>query len=127
VTRHMGDVIRELREQAGMTKADLSRAALVDLASLSRIESHKQYLLAPENLRRVAQALGTTAPELERMAGTNDVPSLPPNWPSLEEWLERDRYLTEAQKDAILRVYQGFGGPRSHRDPQEEQRGRRPP
>lgn len=107
VTKHLGDVIRELREQAGMTKADLSRAASVDQATISRIERHQQYLLTQENLARVAQALGTTAPELERLAGTNGA-SIPPGWPTLEEWLRRDRYLTERQKEAILAVYQAY-------------------
>lgn len=108
MTKHLGDVVRELREQAGLTKADLSRRASVDQSTISRLESHQQYLLTPENLRRVAQALGTTAPDLERMAGNNSEPALPEGWPSLEEWLRRDRYLTEKQKAAIQAVYEAY-------------------
>lgn len=107
MARHMGDVIRQLRSDAGMNLRELSRAANVDIASLSRIESHKQHLLARQNLIRVAQALGTTATELERLAGTNGA-RLPEGWPTVEEVIDRDPNLTTLQKKALKAVYQGY-------------------
>lgn len=103
---HMGDAIRQLRERAGMSMGQLARRADVDIASISRIEAHKQHLLSQENMARVAQALNVTVEELERQAGSGN--GLPPDWPTLQEVLARDRNLTDHQREALLAVYEGF-------------------
>jgi transcriptional regulator with XRE-family HTH domain len=108
VTRHLGDVVRQLREDAGLSMSRLARASGVDLASISRLENHKQHLLTRENLARVAQALGSTATELERLAGGNHLEAAPSRWPTVEEVLARDRNLTDAQRDAIMTVYRSY-------------------
>jgi transcriptional regulator with XRE-family HTH domain len=66
-------VVRQLREDAGLSMTRLARAAGVDIASISRLENHKQHLLTQENLARIGQALGTSASELERLAGGTGV------------------------------------------------------
>jgi transcriptional regulator with XRE-family HTH domain len=86
----------------------LARAAGVDIASISRLENHKQHLLTQENLARIGQALGTSASELERLAGGNHEQPVPQRWPTLEELLARDQNLTGAQRDAILAVYRSY-------------------
>lgn len=106
MTRHLGDVLRELREQAGLSMTKLAHRAGVDVASISRIEAHKQHLLSQENLAKVAQTLGVTVEDLERAVGGNSVP--PPGWPTLVEWLQRDRNLSEKQRQAILAVYEAY-------------------
>lgn len=103
---HMGDVIRQARERAGLTMGQLARKANVDIASISRIEGHKQHLLSQENLAKVAQALGTTATELERQTGANSY--RPAGWPTLKELLAADVNLTERQRQAILAVYRAY-------------------
>ena len=116
MTRHLGDVIRERRENwvnprdtngpRGMSKTRLARRAGVALSLISRIESHQHDLMTEDNLIKVAQALGTTMPELLREIGDPD--AVPPNELSLEEWLERDQRLTEAQRQIVVEVYRGL-------------------
>jgi len=106
--RHLGDLIRELREEARLGVRDLERMSGVSSAVISRLENRHQGSVSAENLARLAQALGTTSDELWRRS--RDEADAPPrrDWPTLEEWLRRDRNLTDSQREAILRVYQSY-------------------
>lgn len=117
---HLGDLIQQLRTEADLSIRGLSRLSGVDIASISRLENHQQHLLSRDNLAAVAQALGTSAEELERRAGLNgdaepDDLMVRRRWPTLEEFLRRDRNLTEAQREVILAVYRSYTQPRGPR------------
>lgn len=109
---HLGDIIRQLREEAGLGLRELARKARVDAGSLSKLENHDQHQLNDENLARVAQALGTTADHVRARAGTDMAEPPPRRWPTLEEWLARDRNLTDDQRKVILAVYRSYVPPR---------------
>jgi len=106
VAIHLGDVVRELRESAGLSKNALARRAGIDVSLISRLENHIHHTLSPDNLARVAQALDVTVEEIHRRVGGNNRPPSPPM--PLEEWLARDPNLTDRQRAAILAVYEGF-------------------
>lgn len=108
MVRHMGDLIRELRDEAGLKVRELGREAGVDSAIISRLERHQQMSVSAENLSRLAQALGTTAEDLLARASEDEAQPPRRDWPTLEQWLRRDRNLTERQRAAILAVYEGF-------------------
>ena len=113
VVNHLGDVVRELREDAGLTLSQLARHAGVDLSSLSRLERHIHHTMTLDNMAKVAQALGTSVDELERRTGGDgDDSEVRRRWPTLDEWLARDRNLTEQQRSIIRAVYEGFVRPR---------------
>lgn len=110
---HIGELIKALREDAGLSVRDLARASGVDSGIISRIENGKQRGLASQNLASVAQVLGTTADSLLRESRERDVVEMPKRtWPTLREWLDRDRNLTDKQRDAIEAVYEGYVRPR---------------
>jgi transcriptional regulator with XRE-family HTH domain len=64
MSTHLGDVVRESREGAGMSLRELSRRSNVDISLLSRLEAHKQHALSPDAVARLAQALDTTVAAL---------------------------------------------------------------
>ena len=112
--RHLGEVIRELRQRRGLTKADVARLAHVDESSLSRLErgldvgkhEPQQHNLSPANKAAVAQILGVTATELDRMTADGAVP--PSERPSFEEFVSADPDLTPEQVEALVLVYRQF-------------------
>lgn len=112
VARHLGELVQELREDAGHGVRDLGKASGVDSGIISRLERRQQASVSPENLSRLAQALGTTADELLRRTKDDTGQPARREWPTLEEWLRRDRNLTERQRQAILAVYEGYVRPR---------------
>lgn len=105
---HLGDIIHDLRTEAGLGLRELARQARVDASSLSRLEAHDQHQLNEENLARVAQALGTNAGALLAKVEDEDGVPVPRRWPTLAEWLDRDRSLTSEQRDVILSVYRSY-------------------
>src|SRR5690554_4650025 len=82
--RHLGDVVRALRQDAGMSLRQLARRSNVDISSLSRLEKHIHHTLAPDNLAKVAQALGVSVEELQRQVGQDGGPPPLRRWPTLE-------------------------------------------
>jgi transcriptional regulator with XRE-family HTH domain len=106
--RSVGDVLRELREDAGYSMTELARRANVDTSTLSRIERGIHRTITLENLTRLAQALGTSVAAIEQQLGGNDSEPLPRRWPSVEEVIERDRELTAVQKAALVAHYRSY-------------------
>ena len=109
MTRHLGDVLRDLREAVGLSKNRLARRSGVSLSLISRIEGHHHHTMTPDNLALIAQALGTTVEDIWQRVGSND--DHPSNDYSLEEWLRRDSQLTEGQRQIVLAVYRGLAHP----------------
>src|SRR5687768_16584897 len=60
VGTHLGDLIHQLLEEAGLTIGQLARASGVDKSIISRLEQQQQASLKAENLARLAQALHTS-------------------------------------------------------------------
>jgi transcriptional regulator with XRE-family HTH domain len=106
---HLGDLIRALREDQGLSMRELARRSNVDISTLSRLESHTHATMTRENITRVAQTLGVSVAEIEARLGQND--DQPPprrRWPTYEEVVRRDKELTEFQKDALIAVYRSY-------------------
>jgi transcriptional regulator with XRE-family HTH domain len=107
--RTVGDVLRELREDAGISMTELGRRANVDTSTLSRIERGIHRTITLENLARLAQALGTSVTAIEQQLGGNsDQPPPRRRWPTVEEVIERDRELTQIQKAALIAHYRSY-------------------
>ena len=106
MSRHLGDVLRELREDAHLSMSELARRSRVALSLISRIESHQHHTMTPDNLAMLAQALGVTVDDVRRRVGDTD--GHPSNECTLEEWLARDRNLTDDQRQVILSVYRSY-------------------
>jgi transcriptional regulator with XRE-family HTH domain len=60
----MGQRIRQLRRDRGMTQAQLSEATGLRIESISRLENDK-YPPTPRTVRDLARALGVAESELE--------------------------------------------------------------
>lgn len=112
VVNHLGDVVRELREDAGLSLSALSRRSGVDLSSLSRLERHIHHTMTMDNMAKVAQSLGTTVDAIKQRMAADGTEPISRRWPTLEEWLARDRNLTDHQRSIILAVYEGYVQPR---------------
>lgn len=56
----LGEKVKELREKKGMNQKELSKAADITQATISRIEKGKVNQLKSEALKRLANALGST-------------------------------------------------------------------
>ena len=106
VARHLGDVLRELRLERGLSKNALARRADLSVSVISRIESHFQHTMSRGNLARIAQALHVRVEDVEAMTGRNDEAAR--NEYPLEEWLRRDGQLTDRQIAAVVAVYEGY-------------------
>lgn len=65
----LGQAIRELREQAGVTRSALARAAHLDPAVLSRIEAGERSDLRFSTVCRLAAALGVSTDDIAARAG----------------------------------------------------------
>ena len=64
---HLGEVIRELRKEAGRTLEDLAFAAGTDASNLFRVERGQQRY-TPELLEKIAEALGVTVSAMHMLA-----------------------------------------------------------
>lgn len=107
MARHLGDVIRDLRQDAGLSKNALARRAGIDVSLISRLEGHVHHTMTADNIARIAQALGLTVEEIEQAAGANG-DGRPRNEYPLDEWLARDPNLTDRQRAAIQAVYEAY-------------------
>ena len=107
--RHIGDIIKQLRLDAGYSLSELSRRANVDISTLSRIERRVHHTITWENLARIAQALRTSVTEIERMMGGDNADPPPlSRWPTFEEVVNRDRDLKQNQRAALIVMYRAF-------------------
>ena len=117
--RHLGDVVRTLREGRNLGLRELARAAAVDPGSLSKLERHKQHQLTPDYLARVAQALDeagrakglepvTVASIREAVGDTDEERPPPDHWPTFEEIVAADEELSDRQRAALIATYRAF-------------------
>jgi transcriptional regulator with XRE-family HTH domain len=104
----VGDVLRELREDAGYSRTELGRRANVDTSTLSRIERGIHRTITLENLTRHAQAMGTSVAAIEQRQAQDDCEPVTRRWPSVEEVIERDKELTAVQKAALVAHYRSY-------------------
>jgi len=75
---HLGEVIRDLRKEAGRTLEDLAFAAGTDASNLSRVERGQQRY-TPELIEKIALALGVTVSAMHMLAeGGKDEKLHPP-------------------------------------------------
>jgi transcriptional regulator with XRE-family HTH domain len=106
---HLGDLVRALREDRGLSLRELARRSNVDISTLSRLESHIHATMTRENLARVSQTLGVSVAEIERQLGSdNDDPPPRRRWPTLEEVVNRDKELTQIQREALIAHYRSY-------------------
>lgn len=108
MTRHLGDVLAELREDQGLSKSELARRSNVALSLISRIESHEHHTMTGDNLARIAQQLGATVDAIRERVDRENNAGHPVNEYPLEEWLARDRNLTDVQRETIQAVYRSY-------------------
>lgn len=109
MTRHLGDVLRELREDADLSQNALARESGVSVSLVNRIEQHVHHTMTPDNLALIAQRLGVSVDDIRAAVGDSDGRAV--NEYSLEEWLERDGQLTADQRAIVMGVYRGLARP----------------
>lgn len=68
-SRRLGEVIRELRESAGLTQHALAKAATIDQAVLARVENETRAGVQFATVCRLAAALGVSLDDLAAAAG----------------------------------------------------------
>jgi transcriptional regulator with XRE-family HTH domain len=61
VNSHIGDAISTLRRQQQLSVNELARRAGITASAISRVENHHHDTITPDNLSRVAVALGVIA------------------------------------------------------------------
>jgi transcriptional regulator with XRE-family HTH domain len=102
----VGEFIRSQRRLADLSLRQLSALAKVSNPYLSQIERglHKP---SAEVLKGIADALKISAAQLYARAGLlSDRPIEPTT--TVEEAIALDEQLTDAQKEALIRVYRSF-------------------
>jgi transcriptional regulator with XRE-family HTH domain len=104
----IGEFIRLQREIADLSLRQLADLADVSNAYLSQVE-RGLYHPSGQVLKGIADALHISAEELYTRAGLLDDAAR--RVADVEEAIRLDERLTPEQKDALLRVYQGFLGP----------------
>jgi transcriptional regulator with XRE-family HTH domain len=107
MTEPVGEFIRLQREIADLSLRQLADLADVSNAYLSQVE-RGLYHPSGQVLKGIADALHISAEELYTRAGLLDEAAR--RAPDVEEAIRLDERLTPEQKDALLRVYQGFLG-----------------
>ncbi len=103
----VGEFIRLQREIADLSLRQLADLAEVSNAYLSQVE-RGLYHPSGQVLKGIADALHISAEELYTRAGLLDDAAR--RAADVEEAIRLDERLTPEQKDALLRVYQGFLG-----------------
>lgn len=73
----IGEMIRRLRERAGMDKAQLAGLSGVSASFIGRLESGQQKNPSPETLKKLAVALNVSHQELLVIAGHIDAEAMP--------------------------------------------------
>jgi transcriptional regulator with XRE-family HTH domain len=101
----IGEFIRLQREIADLSLRQLADLADVSNAYLSQVE-RGLYHPSGQVLKGIADALHISAEELYTRAGLLDDAAR--GAADVEEAIRLDERLTPEQKDALLRVYQGF-------------------
>jgi len=104
----LGDFIRAQRQLADLSVRQLADMAKVSNPYLSQIERglHKP---SAQVLKNLADALHVSAEVFYERAGFLDKDAGPPST-SVEQAIRLDPRLTTDQKEALIRVYQGFLG-----------------
>jgi transcriptional regulator with XRE-family HTH domain len=69
VAKSLGRVIRDLRQEAGLTRAELARAANLDPAALTHIEKEDRTELRFTTVCQLSAALGISTDEFAVRAG----------------------------------------------------------
>jgi transcriptional regulator with XRE-family HTH domain len=69
--------LRTLRLNAGLTQAELARAAGLSAASIKRLEAGKGKRPYPSTRRRLAAALGVAIADVDELRGDGDRPPAP--------------------------------------------------
>jgi len=106
MTEPVGEFIRLQREIADLSLRQLAELADVSNAYLSQVE-RGLYHPSAQVMKGIADALHVSAEELYTRAGLLDETA---RTVDVEEAIRLDERLTPEQKDALLRVYQGFLG-----------------
>lgn len=76
MAKSLGRVILELREEVGLTRRALARAAKLDPATLSRIETEDRVGLRFVTVCQLAAALGVSLDEIAARAGLTKMKGL---------------------------------------------------
>lgn len=100
----LGEFIREQRNRASLSLRRLSELAGISNPYLSQIERGLRRPSA-EILQQIARALRISAETLYVRAGILEAR---PDQPDLTGEVLRDPYLTEDQKEVLIRIYASF-------------------
>lgn len=98
VAKSLGQVIIELRESVGLSQTALARAAKIDPAILSRLESGARDAVQFATLCRLAQALGVSLDDVAGATGLCEPKQRPTALPSRAEQLALAERLGEIER-----------------------------
>lgn len=103
---NLGDKIRQLREDTGLTQGQLASASSVSQGYLSQLENGEVKNPSAAVLLRVAQAIKIDADELFEAAGYPTVRALRQIYQTYESTIEADllRYLARLPRDRQRRL-----------------------
>ena len=102
----LGEFIHRQRQLARLSLRQLAEVSKVSNAYLSQVE-RGLYRPSGKVLKHLAEALNVSAETLYAKAGLlEEDPDA--DIPRVEEAIRLDPSLTDEQKDALLRVYEGF-------------------
>ena len=103
----LGEFIRTQRSLANLSLRQLSELTEISNAYLSQVE-RGLYRPSATVLKSIADALKLSTTAFYSRAGLLD-DDAPAAAPDVEEAIRLDERLTPEQKDALIRVYRGFG------------------
>jgi len=104
----LGAKIRELRRKLGWDQMTLAEKAKIDVGYLSRIENGR-LIPRTDNLKKIAEALGTQAEELEKLAvrTPNDLSQVITQKEFVSDFMRRIEQLSPEQKKQIEKILKG--------------------
>jgi transcriptional regulator with XRE-family HTH domain len=106
--RAFGEFVRAQRELAQVSQRNLARMAGMSDSYLSQLE-RGNYRPSPQVVKALAQAFGLEPKQLYMMLGFIDDDETGGR-PSVEQAIQLDERLTQAQKESLLSVYRSFVG-----------------
>jgi transcriptional regulator with XRE-family HTH domain len=107
--RAFGEFVRAQRQLAQVSQRNLARMAGLSDSYLSQLE-RGNYSPSPQVVKALAQAFGLEPRQLYMMLGFIDENDAAGGPPSVEQAIQLDPKLTQAQKESMLSVYRSFMG-----------------
>ena len=106
--RAFGEFVRAQRQLAQVSQRNLARMSGVSDSYLSQLE-RGNYMPSPQVVKALARAFGLEPRQLYMMLGLMDEAE-EGGPPSVEQAIQLDERLNQAQKESLLGVYRSFIG-----------------